>query len=518
MKFKKFNIALILFHFVVQFSAQTQSHDSISRILASNIHDTLKCTSLMNYIESGLEETVWPIYNDKLILLSKQAVQKSTGQLRRTYSSYLAIALSNKGYNYNSLGDFLNAKKYYGLALEIQKNNKFVDGIGSTYINLGFVSKVEGNVPLALEYYHSALKIATEQKDTNQAATAYNNMAYVFNAEGEYMQALNYYERALALHTKKRNLTSIATVLNNISHIYSTRGDVYCKGTKEECLVSGRKKALLFLERAIEIEDSLNNKVDLAGSLNVLGGYYSDFGDSECYGKKECIQSNNERVLKLYKKALALRIETNHTTGIVLSYHCLAEHMFLTDNLKEAQIYGEKCYTLAKKIGTPEFIKDAAKILSDIYKKQKKYTQALSMYELHVQKSDSLNNNSFKKAAIKKGFQIEYEKKAAADSIKVVEEKKVTDIQLKQETNQRYFLYGSLGLTILFAAFMVNRFRVTSKQKKLIELQKKLVEDQKNMVDIKQKEILDSIHYAKRIQTSLLPSEKYLDRHLKNKT
>jgi len=51
----------------------------------------------------------------------------------------------------------------------------------------------------------------------------------------------------------------------------------------------------------------------------------------------------------------------------------------------------------------------------------------------------------------------------------------------------------------------------------LIELQKKLVEDQKNMVDIKQKEILDSIRYAKRIQTSLLPSEKYIARVLKNK-
>ena len=502
---------------MAQLCAQKRADDSISRMLSSNIHDTLKCSSLLNYIESGLEETVWPIYNDKLILLSKQAAQKSTGQLKRSYSDYLAIALSNKGYHYNSLGDFANAKKYYGFALEIQKNYQLIGGIGSTYINLGFASKAEGNVPLALEYYHSALKIAIEQKDTNQAATVYNNMAYIFNAEGEFLQALTYYERALILHTKKRNLSSLATVLNNVSNIYSKRGDVYCKGTKEECLASGRKKALVLLERAIEIEDSINNKVDLAGSLNVLAGFYDDFGDPTCSSEINCIRTAREKSLKLYERALALRIETNHTTGIVLSYHSLAKHMLLTNNLKEAQLYGEKCFALAKKIGTPEFISDAAKILSDIYKKQKKYAEALAMYELFIQKADSLSNNASKKATIKKGFQIEYEKKAAADSIKIVEEKKMTTIQLKQETNQRYFLYGSLGLTILFAAFMVNRFRVTSKQKKLIELQKRSVEEQKNLVDLKQKEILDSIHYAKRIQTSLLPSEKYLTKHLKGK-
>ena len=32
----------------------------------------------------------------------------------------------------------------------------------------------------------------------------------------------------------------------------------------------------------------------------------------------------------------------------------------------------------------------------------------------------------------------------------------------------------------------------------------------------KQKENLDSIRYAKRIQTALLPSEKYIERNLKN--
>jgi hypothetical protein len=49
---------------------------------------------------------------------------------------------------------------------------------------------------------------------------------------------------------------------------------------------------------------------------------------------------------------------------------------------------------------------------------------------------------------------------------------------------------------------------------KFMEIQKALIREQKEEVEHKQKEILDSIHYAKRIQQSLLPPEKYIDRKL----
>ena len=47
-----------------------------------------------------------------------------------------------------------------------------------------------------------------------------------------------------------------------------------------------------------------------------------------------------------------------------------------------------------------------------------------------------------------------------------------------------------------------------------VELQKKEVEQQKQLVEENQKEIIDSITYARRIQSSLLPSEKYIEKSL----
>jgi hypothetical protein len=128
--------------------------------------------------------------------------------------------------------------------------------------------------------------------------------------------------------------------------------------------------------------------------------------------------------------------------------------------------------------------------------------------------SDSIINNEAKKAVLKQTLKYEYEKKAAADSVRAIEEKKVVHAQLKQEKTQRYSLFAGLALVLIFALFMVNRFRITNKQKKIIESQKILVEEQKCIVELKQKEVLDSIHYAKRIQIALISSEFYVHKSL----
>lgn len=70
---------------------------------------------------------------------------------------------------------------------------------------------------------------------------------------------------------------------------------------------------------------------------------------------------------------------------------------------------------------------------------------------------------------------------------------------------------------------MFNRFQVTRKQKDIISGQKELVEHQKSEVDLahaqlteKNKEILDSIVYAKRIQQAILPPDKLFKSYLKD--
>src|SRR5690606_2481187 len=171
--------------------------------------------------------------------------------------------------------------------------------------------------------------------------------------------------------------------------------------------------------------------------------------------------------------------------------------------------------------GYPNHIKTAAFMLKNIYEKQGDYKNALQMNDLYYQMRDSIINQETRKAALKQNLQYEYEKKAAADSIANTKEIEIKNIELAKQKaelqikkNQQFALFGGLFLVVLFAGLMYNRFKITQKQKNIIENQKMEVEQQKLIVDNKNKEITDSIVYAKRIQAAILPHQKIVKQYL----
>ena len=61
---------------------------------------------------------------------------------------------------------------------------------------------------------------------------------------------------------------------------------------------------------------------------------------------------------------------------------------------------------------------------------------------------------------------------------------------------------------------LFKRFKITEQQKITIQKQKLLVDEKAADLAARQKEILDSINYAKRIQQAHLPSEVYISKHI----
>ena len=121
--------------------------------------------------------------------------------------------------------------------------------------------------------------------------------------------------------------------------------------------------------------------------------------------------------------------------------------------------------------------------------------------------SDSLFNQEKNNEITRNELNYEFEKKEAA--IKAEQDKKEA-VAISDKKRQFLFMLFlvALVLAVTIIAFIVLRsLRNTKKQKTIIELQKQLVEE-------KQKEVMDSIHYAKRIQQALLPSEKFIAKNL----
>jgi len=176
---------------------------------------------------------------------------------------------------------------------------------------------------------------------------------------------------------------------------------------------------------------------------------------------------------------------------------------------------------LSDKIGNQILLKNVTAQLHNSYKLSGDYKNALIYYEKYISIVDSISSVENHKKMIKTELKYEYEKQAAADSVAHAKESEIKNVQLQKQNaeikakkNQQYALFGGLGLVIIFAGFMYNRFKVTQKQKGVIEEQKVVVEQQKHLVEEKQKEVLDSIRYAKRIQTAHLPNEKFISKSL----
>jgi hypothetical protein len=95
------------------------------------------------------------------------------------------------------------------------------------------------------------------------------------------------------------------------------------------------------------------------------------------------------------------------------------------------------------------------------------------------------------------------------NSLKVLEFEKTAE---QQQKKYLYMIITAIGIITVIAILAFFRQR---KLKKLINLQKTEVEKQKHFIEEKQKEIIDSIRYAKRIQSSLMPTEKYITKNLR---
>ncbi|MGZ4038516.1 MAG: tetratricopeptide repeat protein, partial [Bacteroidia bacterium] len=347
----------------------------------------------------------------------------------------------------------------------------------------------------ALEFYHKGLKIQEEIGDKPGIAQSYNNLGYIYQQEKDVAKALAYYEKSLKLREEINDERGKAETLNNLGYLYRNFGDPNCKSAvKDVCRKEGLNKALVFYQKSLDMKMRIPDSVGIAISYNNIGTIHM-------------ILEQYDDAIDYFNKSLTIRQHLRDKQGEAIALNNLGTLFYKKGRAAEAEAYCLRSLNISRELGFPELIKRSAESLKNIYIMAGKYQKAMDMFTLFITMRDSLNSQAAQKAAVQQQLQYEYERKAAEDSVRIGQEKKVIAVQLEHKRTQRYALVGGLLLVLIFAAFMFNRFRVTQRQKEIIEEQKHLVEE-------KQKEIVDSINYAQRIQKALLTSEAVLNDHL----
>ncbi len=486
---RKILLLIILFPFWV--SAQDAYVDSLKLAVKQAKHDTTKI-KLLNELSELCEIDEILSYAQPCEKLCNIALK--TNPRHTFYLRNLSDAINNIGFVYEQQGESDKALEHYTRSLKIRESLNDLVGMAASYNNIGVIYKNFGNIPKALDYYHKCLKISETIKDKNMIALALDNIAAIFSSQGDYQKSLEYYNRGLKLYEETKDKSGIGLALNNIGYVHNCLNNV--------------EKSLEYHLKSLKLFEEINEKQGITASLNNIGIIYKEKGDLN-------------KAIEIYNRSLLIYEEINDKSGITHTLNHLANAYLQQGKADKALVYAKQAFKLSNELSYPKDINTSAATLKRIYKIQNNYKDALAMYELQIVMRDSINNSKTKKESIKKQIQYQYEKKAAADSVKHTEEQKVKNAlltaqqaQLKQEKTQRLALYAGLVLVIAFLGFVFNRFRVTQKQKHIIEKQKVLVDEAFAQLEEKNKEVMDSIHYAKRIQTALMPNKKYIEKTL----
>lgn len=515
---KCFYIVLFILGFSgVKLNAQTASLDSLKGEYTKCTNDSIRCFILYFIVETEYNADIWPKYNEQLGEIALRNYRTGPLHTKRYFLFYYAMSLSNKGYLIMTKGNYSKAVDFYNRALIIHLAIGDTLGISTAYTNIGYSLRQQGNIVKALDNYYKALKLQELLGDKRSSSVSYNNIGFVHGMQGEHDKALACYRKAEKINLEIGMKDDLAICYGNMAKIFYTYGDIENHPNDKR---AGVKKGIEYLNKAIEMQRDLKNYALLAGSLNTLGGVFENYGDPSCTESvKNCLEQGKRKAFGLYMEALKIRERNRDTMGLAQSYYSMASVLIQQGKWNEALGYATKSFNIGEKFGVPERMMDASRLLKIIYEKQGKYEKALEMFELNIKMRDSLSNEETRKADLKKQFETEYEIQSSKDSIANVA--KIRESQLKHETaitQQRTYTYGGfagLGLMLIVAGVSFKAYRNKQKANIIITEQKQFVESQKHIIEEKQKEIIDSINYAKRIQNAHLPQEKYISKKLK---
>ncbi|MBC7865018.1 MAG: tetratricopeptide repeat protein [Bacteroidia bacterium] len=462
--------------------------DSVLTLYHAANSDTLKMEQL-DFLAEELRNENSLLYNQLMLSMAEE------GGNNRAWLKYKAAAYNNIGFNANQKSEPVAALAAFKKSLDVYTLIGDKDGIAVTLSNMGTIYEALGNIGMAIEDYAKALKIQEQNGNQKSVAILLNNIGLLYKNRGEYKLALEYYNNSLALRKKTGDKKGEANLLNNIGALVHKNGN--------------RRLAIDYYTQSLKLRRDLGDKYGVAQSLNNLADLFQEDGD---FKKAE----------EYFFESLKLRTDVKDKRGMANSCSNLGALYLIQNNISKAFRYSQQSLIYSKEVGFPDQIEISSKRLYDIYKRKKQFKEAMEMLELSVKMKDSLNNEQTRKAGIKQQLKYEYEKRSAADSVKNAELQKVKDAQLsaqtaslKQERFQRYSLVVGLLIVLGGLGFVINRFRITRKQKKIIEQQKIRVDEAFEKLHEKNKEVLDSIYYAKRIQQALLTSERYIERNLK---
>lgn len=393
----------------------------------------------------------------------------------------IAHSLSTRSKVFKQLSNYKSAEADLNKALEIYTALDDKSWISSIYTDLGNLAYVRGEYDLAVVYYMKSLKISELLNDKSSQANVLNNIANVYLYQGQNNKAISYYKKALEMNNVLGDRKRAALTLDNIGLVYLNMEQF--------------DTALVYQRKALEVVEEIGDKQFLSETLMNAGALYQHM---EKY----------DEALAYFQRAYAISVQIDSKyliSGCLLN---IGEAHKLKKNYSLALEKTMEAFVISDSIGAKSNLQKAAINLSDIYAEMKQFENSLKYYKIYSETKDSV-------------FSQESSNQINELSAKYEADKRQNEIELLKKDNDlnkmiNLSLFIGIGLVVVLLSLILYRYQEKRKANKLLEEKNYAIHVQKELVVEKNKEITDSINYARKIQDAMLPSQKILNEYFKD--
>lgn len=463
--------------------------DSNLKLYKTANSDTFKLNLLHEIVESSNDENIWTKYNRLMYqMASSLATKEKDPFLKNKYLSKKATAINNYGYYIQNYTSNLNSSlDFYKEAAKIQEEIGDKINLAITNNNIANVLYDKGRILESIDIYHKTIKIHEELKNNIGLTPLLNNLGEVYLFLGDTAKAYLYIKRALSTAIESGDKRIIAQEFQNIGILTNNRGQ---KNYAFVCL----KKALALREEIGDIPGVCKSKINIAVLYMI---------------------EKNYTLAQQYIDEVGALIGSTDNIQVKALYHSAKGQLYSSlHDYKTSIIEFEKAMKLTREVGS---LQDEMKIITNLivlYYNEGDKSKELEMHRRQHEINKLLNGSELRRDAVRKDYEFEYAKKEQEFKI----EQAIKDEKARSEKRKQKFITIGISfillLTLIFSFFIFKAFKLTKQKNIIISNQKQEVEEKKRLIEEKQKEIIESITYARRIQQSLLPTEKYIEKNL----
>jgi len=477
------NTFLLTFFCLFFGQLNAQKNDSLWDVwVDTEQHDTARAEAMQYYAWSYLF-----VNTDSAIYFGNLELEFSQ---KTMLPKWVAKAYNTIGLAYMYQGKYDSSLTYLERSLAYRKALGSKSDIGGSYGNIGIVYQEISNFPVAIDYFMKSLYYKEEMNDSIGIANTCNNIGLLYTKLKEYDQVQIYHNKSLRIYKALGNKRGIARVHNNLGALSIQLQDF--------------ESAEQNLKISLDISKEINDKHAAAATYLSLSSLYllDDFNQNST-NRNEILATSFEYMQASYQ----LYSELQEPRGMIKILNHKAEYYLIVSQLNNAKTSALEAKNIGLQYGYFSELTSTYEILFQIEQKKGNYKAALDYKLRHSAIKDSLFGIKNEKEIYRNEVKFQFEKQAAEDSLESVKNQEIAAAKfsaqkklLDKEQSIKYLAFGFIVVLCISAFLIYRRYKITKTQKDIIE-------HQKIEVGLQHKEILDSIQYAQRLQTAILPQK-----------